>query len=128
MAVHKGSEGVIKVGANTVAEVRSYSLEESADVVEKTAMGDSSRSYLSTLTQFTASVEVFFDETDTAQTALSVGSTVILEVYPEGTSTGDTYYNGSAIVTGFTKSASFDGLVEASITLQGSGGLTTSTA
>ncbi len=128
MAVHKGSEGVIKVGANTVAEVRSYSLEESADVVEKTAMGDSSRSYLSTLTQFTASVEVFFDETDTAQTALSVGSTVTLEVYPEGTSTGDTYYNGSAIVTGFTKSASFDGLVEASITLQGSGGLTTSTA
>ena len=128
MAVLKGSEGVIKVGANTVAEVRSYSLEESADVVEKTAMGDSSRSYLSTLTQFTASVEVFFDETDTAQTALSVGSTVILEVYPEGTSTGDTYYNGSAIVTGFTKSASFDGLVEASITLQGSGGLTTSTA
>ena len=128
MAVHKGSEGVIKVGANTVAEVRSYSLEESADVVEKTAMGDSSRSYLSTLTQFTASVEVFFDETDTTQTALSVGSTVILEVYPEGTSTGDTYYNGSAIVTGFTKSASFDGLVEASITLQGSGGLTTSTA
>ena len=128
MAVHKGSEGVIKVGANTVAEVRSYSLEESADVVEKTAMSDSSRSYLSTLTQFTASVEVFFDETDTAQTALSVGSTVILEVYPEGTSTGDTYYNGSAIVTGFTKSASFDGLVEASITLQGSGGLTTSTA
>tara|TARA_R100000329_G_C7574639_1_gene203476 strand:- start:98 stop:484 length:387 start_codon:yes stop_codon:yes gene_type:complete len=128
MAVHKGSEGVIKVGANTVAEVRSYSLEESADVVEKTAMGDSSRSYLSTLTQFTASVEVFFDETDTAQTALSVGSTVTLEVYPEGTSTGDTYYNGSAIVTGFTRSASFDGLVEASITLQGSGGLTTSTA
>tara|TARA_Y100000004_G_C8804452_1_gene364888 strand:+ start:64 stop:450 length:387 start_codon:yes stop_codon:yes gene_type:complete len=128
MAVHKGSEGVIKVGANTVAEVRSYSLEESADVVEKTAMGDSSRSYLSTLTQFTASVEVFFDETDTAQTALSVGSTVTLEVYPEGTSTGDTYYNGSAIVTGFTRSASFDGLVEASVTLQGSGGLTTSTA
>tara|TARA_A100001201_G_scaffold143755_1_gene147234 strand:+ start:3671 stop:4057 length:387 start_codon:yes stop_codon:yes gene_type:complete len=128
MAVHKGSEGVIKVGANTVAEVRSYSLEESADVVEKTAMGDSSRSYLSTLTQFTASVDVFFDETDTAQTALSVGSTVTLEVYPEGTSTGDTYYNGSAIVTGFTRSASFDGLVEASISLQGSGGLTTSTA
>ena len=128
MAVHNGSDGVIKVGANTVAEVRSYSLDESADVVEKTAMGDSSRSYLSTLTQFTASVDVFFDETDTAQTALSVGSTVTLEVYPEGTSTGDTYYSGSALVTGFTRSASFDGLVEASVTLQGSGGLTTSTA
>ena len=89
---------------------------------------NSSRSYLSTLTQFTASVDVFFDETDTAQTALSVGSTVTLEVYPEGASTGDTFYSGSAIVTGFTRSASFDGLVEASVSLQGSGGLTTSTA
>ena len=128
MAVHKGSEGVIKVGANTVAEVRSYSLEESADVVEKTAMGDSSRSYLSTLTQFTASVEVFFDETDSGQTALSVGSTVVLEVYPEGDASGDTYYQGSAIVTGFTRNAAFDGLVEASVSLQGTGGLTTLTA
>ena len=44
MTVHKGSEGLIKVGSATVAEVRSYSLEESADVVEKTAMGDSARS------------------------------------------------------------------------------------
>ena len=91
MSIHKGSEGLVRVGAtNTVAEVRSYSLEESADVVEKTAMGDSARSYLSTLTQFTASVDVFFDETDTAQTALSIGSTVTLEVYPEGASTFNT--------------------------------------
>mgnify|MGYP000243071713 FL=1 len=128
MAVRKGSEGKIKVGSATVAEVKSYSLEESSDTVEKTAMGDSSRSFVSTLTSFVASVDVNFDETDSGQTALSVGSTVTLEVYPEGDASGDTYYQGSAIVTGFTRNAAFDGLVEASVSLQGTGGLTTLTA
>ena len=51
MAVIKGSQGVIKAGTNTVAEVRSYSIDHNAEVVEKTAMGDSARSYVSTLTQ-----------------------------------------------------------------------------
>ncbi len=31
MATHKGSEGTVKVGSNAVAEIRSYSLEETAD-------------------------------------------------------------------------------------------------
>ena len=91
-------------------------------------MGDSSRSFVSTLTSFVASVEVNFDETDSGQTALSVGSTVTFEVFPEGDASGDTYYQGSAIVTGFTRNAAFDGLVEASVSLQGTGGLTTLTA
>ena len=36
MAVHKGSEGVVKVGANTIAEVLDWSLNESADTIETT--------------------------------------------------------------------------------------------
>ena len=43
MANHKGSEGVVKVGSDTVAEVRDWSLEETADVIEDTSMGDSAR-------------------------------------------------------------------------------------
>lgn len=128
MAVIKGSQGVIKAGSNTVAEVRSYSIDHNAEVVEKTAMGDSARSYVSTLTQFTASVEVFYDDTDTAQTALDAGNSVTLEVYPNTTAGGSKYYSGTAIVTGITRTGSADGLVEATIALQGSGGLSTLTA
>ena len=124
MAVIKGSQGVIKAGSNTVAEVRSYSIDHNAEVVEKTAMGDSARSYVSTLTQFTASVEVFYDDTDTAQTALDAGNSVVLEVYPNTTAGGSKYYSGTAIVTGITRSQSFDGFVEISFSLQGSGALT----
>ena len=129
MATHKGSEGTVKVGSNAVAEIKSYSIEESADTLEDTSMGDSARTYKPSLSNFSGSLDVFWDETDTdGQGALSIGnSEVTLNVYPEGDTTGDTYYTGSAIVTGVSRSASFDGLVEASISVQGNGALTTST-
>ena len=49
MATHAGSEGTVKSGSNTVAEIRSFSLEESADTIEDTTMGDTSRTYLTGL-------------------------------------------------------------------------------
>lgn len=129
MATHIGRDGKIKVGSNAVAEVRSFSIEETGDTVEDTVMTDTARTYLATLTSFTGSADCLWDETDTSgQGALTVGSSVTINFYPEGDSTGDTYYSGSAIVTGVTRSASFDGMVEASISLQGSGALTASTA
>lgn len=127
MATHTGSEGTIKIGSDTLAEIRSYTLESTGEVIEDTSMGDSARSYKAGLTTFTGSLEVFFDETDTAQGNLDAGSSVTLEVYPEGATTGDTYYTGTAIVTGRTVTASFDGMVEMSISVQGSGGLTETT-
>jgi predicted secreted protein len=128
MATHKGSEGTVKVGANSVAEIRSYSIEESADTLEDTSMGDSARTYKPSLTSFSGSLDVFWDETDTdGQGALTIGSEVTLNVYPEGDTAGDSYYTGSAIVTGVSRSASFDGLVEASISVQGNGALTSTT-
>lgn len=129
MATHTGSEGVIKSGANTVAEVRSYTVSETGDTIEDTSMGDASRTFKAGLKTWTASVEAFWDETDTSgQGSFDVGSSVTLNVYPEGSSTGDVYYTGSALVTGKTINATFDGMVEASFTLQGTGALSETTA
>tara|TARA_R110002096_G_scaffold52727_6_gene137610 strand:+ start:39 stop:425 length:387 start_codon:yes stop_codon:yes gene_type:complete len=127
MAIHKGSEGLVKVGSNTVAEVKSYSIDETADTIESTSMGDSAKTFESSLTSFSGSVECHWDETDTAQVAMSIGSTITLNLYPEGDASGDTYYSGSAVITGKTVSGSHDGLVEASISFQGSGALTITT-
>lgn len=129
MAIHKGSEGKVNVGANIIAEIRSYSIEETADTLEDTVMGDSARTYLPSLTSWSGSVDVYWDETDTTgQGALTIGAEVELNFYLEGAdAAGDTYYTGDAIVTGITRSASFDGLVEASISVQGTGALTSDT-
>ena len=128
MATHTGSEGTLKVGANTVGEIRSFSISESAATLEDTSMGDVARTFKSSLTTFTGSVDVFWDEADTGQMAMTVGSSITFSAYPEGATAGDKYYTGSAIVTGLTINSSFDGMVEASITLQGTGALTLSTA
>lgn len=128
MAVHKGSEGTVKVGANAVAGIRSFSIEESADTLETTVMGNTARTYLTSLTSWSGSVDVYWDETDTTgQGALTNGAQVTLNVYPEGDTSADTYYTGSAIVTGVSVSSSFDGMIEASISVQGTGALTQAT-
>jgi predicted secreted protein len=128
MATHAGSEGTVKVGSNAIAEIRSFSIEESADTIEDTSMGDSARTYKPSLTNFSGSLDVFWDETDSSgQGALTIGAEVTLNLYPEGDASGDTYVTGSAIVTGRSVSSSFDGLVEMSISVQGNGALTTTT-
>ena len=128
MATHIGRDGIVKVGAATVAEVKSFSIEESADTVETTKMTDTARSHAITLTSFSGSLDCFWDETDTTgQGALTIGASVTLALYPEGETAGDTYYSGTALVTGVSRSASFDGMVEASISVQGTGALTADT-
>ena len=128
MATHLGKEGTVQVGSNAITEIRSFSIEESIDTVEDTSMGDSSKTYLASIKDFSGSVDVLYDETDTnGQTALSIGSSVTLNFAPEGTDSGDVKLTGTAIVTGKTVSSSFDGLVESTITVQGTGGLTTGT-
>jgi hypothetical protein len=128
MATHTGSEGTVKVGANAIAEIRSFSIEESADTLEDTTMGDTARTYKSSLTTYTGTIDVLWDETDTTgQGALTIGAAVTLNLYPEGDTSSDTYYTGTAIVTGRTINSSFDGLVEMSISVQGSGALSQTT-
>lgn len=128
MATFSGSDGVILVGTNQVAEVRSYSIDETMDTLEDTAMGDTSRTYKTSLKSFSGSADVFFDDTDTSgQGGLTVGTSATLNIQMEGNTTGDHKLSGTVLVTGRTITASFDGLVEASITFQGTGALTEAT-
>jgi hypothetical protein len=128
MANHLGNEGQIKVGTNTVAEVRSFSITESVDLVEDTTMGDAAKTFQPTQTFWEASVEVFWDETDTnGQQAMTVGSSITFNGYPEGSSSGDTYFTGAAIVESRDVKGTHNGLVEASLKLRGNGALSKTT-
>lgn len=128
MATFTGSDGVVLVGSNQVAEVRSYSIDETMDTLEDTAMGDTSRTFKTSLKTFSGSMDVFFDDTDTSgQGGLTVGTEATLNVQMEGNTSGDHKLSGSIIVTGRTISASFDGMVEASISFQGTGALSETT-
>ena len=128
MATFSGSDGVILVGTNQVAEVRSYSIDETMDTLEDTSMGDTSRTYKTSLKSFSGSADVFFDDTDTSgQGGLTVGTSATLNIQMEGNTAGDHKLSGTVLVTGRTITGSFDGLVEASISFQGTGALTEAT-
>ena len=133
MATHKGSSGVVKIAADggsvaVVGEVRSYSIDETADTVEDTVMGDTVRTYLPSLTSATLSVDAYWDDLDAQQLILDAGTDIDWEIYPTGTGTGEKYYSGGGVVTAKTITASFDGMVEASFSVQVSGAITEATA
>ena len=128
MANHKGSEGLVKIGADTIAEVKDWSFDETADTTEDTTMGDSARTRKSTLTSASGSINAFWDETDTTgQGAMTAGSEVSLVLQPEGSATGDTIYSVTAIITSVSRSATFDGMVEASFSWDSNGAIVAST-
>lgn len=127
MAVTKGSEGLVKIGANTVAEVKSYSIEQSSDTVETTSMGDTARTYAPSLNTFSGTIECHWDETDTTgQGALDIGAEVTLNLYPEGDASGS-YYTGEIIITGVSRAAAMDDIVSATYSFQGTGALSLET-
>lgn len=129
MANHTGIDGVIKVGTSAVAEVRNWSITESAETYDDTTQNDTARTYKAGITSWSAIATAFWDETDTSgQVALTIGASVTLNLYPEGATTGDTYYTGTALVTSVGVSVPTGGMIERSYSFQGTGALTIGTA
>lgn len=128
MATHTGSAGLVKVGSNTAAEIRSFTLDTSAEVLEDTTLGDTSRTYQIGKKGATVSVECWWDETDTnGQIAMAEGSQVALNLYPEGADSGDYYFSGTYIITGSSVSVPTDGIIEATFNATMTGALTRGT-
>lgn len=127
MANHIGSEGLVKVGSSTIGELRSYSFSETAGTIEDSTLTDTAKTYKAGQTTWAGSCDAFWDEADAGQTALTAGAEIVMNFYPEGDASGDTYRSGSALVTEISTSTSTDGMVEVSFSFQGTGTLSTAT-
>jgi len=128
MAVHTGSAGVVKIGANTVAEVTGFTLETTADVIESTELSDTNKTYEVSRKSGTVTVECMWDETDSnGQIVLQEATGVTLLLYPEGATSGDYYYSVPAIVTGNSVAVTMDDIIRLSISCQINGAITRAT-
>lgn len=144
MATLTGNNGVVKVDnasgvLTALAAVRSFTVEMTSDTIERTCMSNDTRQYLKGLSSWSGSADIYFDpaEFPTTNTGLTVlnptGATagtpwaavgsdaVSLELFLNNTASK---FSGEAIITGFTVNSSFDGMVEASISFQGTGSCT----
>ena len=137
MAAITGNNGVLKIDnasgtATSIANVRNYSIDITSDTIETTTMGVDVRTYVKGLSQFSGSADIYFDTANytgganvvavlNPTTALVGAAPVTLEAYLNDTANK---FAGEVIITGFTVNSSMDGLVEASISFQGSGAIT----
>ena len=131
MAEQKGIDGIVKVGANSILNVTSFSLEETTETIDVTSMGDGNRVVLPTFVGFSGSFDGYWDQTDASlnhdavtEPVIRAGQTIAFEFYPAGDTAGNMYYSGSAIVASVSRSSSYDGAVEYSVSFEGTGDLT----
>lgn len=122
MAKIKGRDGTVKVGASTIAEIKDWSLEETASTDDGTTINDTHAQRDAGLISWSGSVNCFYDPSDTTgQDYLTAGSTVTLNLYPGGDTSGQEERTGTAIVTSVSTSGQNEGYVEASFSFEGSG-------
>lgn len=134
MTTFVGNNGVVKTAEDggtvaAVTEVRGFSIESTSDAIECSVMGSLNRVYKAGMQTFTATMDFFYDPAnDDEQALMVVGTKIDFELYPQGTSESDSvqrmYLTGSGFVTGRTVTNTVDGMVELSVTVQGSGALT----
>lgn len=138
MATLTGNNGVVKIDGSiggalvTVLGVRNFTVEMTADTIEKTTMTNDTRQYLKGLSTWSGSADVYLDTDHMTGGGSAIASLITTSgTVGEASATVELYLNntankfaGECIITGFTVNSSFDGMVEASITFQGTGSVT----
>lgn len=128
MTVYTGNSGAVKIGANTLGQIKSFSIEQSAETVRSDAMGDTWSESLIGKMSWSGSCECYLDSSDTAQTALTIGASVAIEAYPDGNTTGRIKLSGTGWVTKINTETDQDDANVRSFEFTGTGALTTGAA
>ena len=137
--IHSGSQGIVYIGSTAVASIRSFSLEQTQETIDATTMNTSGaafRTNKATFQSWSATIDVFWSVEEDANplttnvtetnTTLAPGATeYTFHFWPAGDDTYELGYTGTGLVTGRTISTSVDGMVEASITVLGTGAIST---
>lgn len=127
MATHWGVEGTCKFGSNAIAEITNFTVESTANPVDDSAMGDTWHTHIATsgMNSWTAEVTCHWDETDTnGQVAATIGASVTLNMYPEGSTSGDSYLTGTASVVKVGVAVPMDGAtISRTLSFLGNGAL-----
>lgn len=139
--IHSGTQGVIYVGTDEALNIRSFSIEETQETIDATAMDVNGVSYRTTKPTFkswSGSFDCYWTVTEGAEGADHADAMaftkpssdeVVLHFWPTGDDEdGDIEYTGSAYITGRTISSSVDGMIEMSISVAGTGALSTANA
>jgi len=132
MAAIRGHDGLIKIGGVAVAALTSYTLDTTQDTAEASNMDSNARIFLKTLHGFSGSGDFVLEGPEASaqhQTiaqfdmAADTSATAALLLFPASDNTGETEISANIIITGYSITGAFDGVVTGSFTFQGTGNL-----
>lgn len=123
MAKVKGSAGVVKVGINTVAGVRGFTLEETMEPIRDDDLNTEEVTFQSGDITRSGTVQCFWDKADaTGQEALVIGASVSLVLEPEGS--GGRTQSMTALITSVSQANEKQNMVTKDIGFTVSGTVT----
>ena len=129
MATLVGNDGQVTIAGQAVVSTRNFSVDMTSDTIETTTMGVDVRTYVKGMSSWSGSADIYFNTDDyqantiiTSTSLAAIGSTPVgVKFYLDQEDTNDVVLYGNGIITGYSVSSSMDGLVEATISFQGSG-------
>jgi hypothetical protein len=123
---YAGKDGVVKVEGDAIGGLVDWTIDYTVDTIECSQMGTTYRTYVPSLESWSGSFNVRWSpDAGANQANIAPGAILSLVLFPEGETAGDVTYTGDIIVTGLSRTASFDGLIEMSVSFDGTGALTT---
>lgn len=124
MANQTGVDGVVTIGGETVAELMSFSVEESVTTIPDNTINSPSVTNKAGRTSWSGTIECNWDESDTTgQGAMTIGAEVAVVLLPEGNTSADVSLTGTAIISGVSKAIADESIISQSFSLTGSGAL-----
>lgn len=131
MANHyTGQEGTLYLEISSVStaigQLQNISVDYTVNTVESTVMGDSTKTFMAGLKEWTATATISYNPTDQGNinTAINSNAELGFIAYPGTAGAGDPKLSGNVIITGLSVSSSTDALVSGDISMQGTGDLT----
>lgn len=125
MGVFHGKNGEVEFNSLAVGEVTAWSYSEKAELADATAMGDTTKTYKTGVTDGSGSVTCRMSVVeaggvqDTGQADVDTGDEVEVTLYPAGNTSTYTKFTGNVVVTGIDRGADLGSVGEFTFTFQG---------
>ncbi len=108
MTTATGNSGTLDFGGSPITELKSWSLEEAAEQIDDTAMGDLNRTSKSGLPNASGTIEVHYDEVDSVQESMDPAVEGVLILYPKGNASTEPRITLTVQITGRSTSGAID--------------------
>jgi len=129
MATYTGQDGSLTIEGDAVAELRSWSMDLTINTVENTVMTADTKTFKQGLKEWSGSADIYYSTAVAGNILDSVNTGSVAFIgYPATSGTGDPKVTGNILITGLSINSTLEGMVEASISFQGTGDVTIGTA